>query len=85
MCTSITLQAGECKFPPKEAMILRIDSIFFSLHQDRICYYKAYNIKRAEEPGMNIAFVIYEGMIALDFIGMYDPVVRLKGPFLLTC
>ena len=34
---------------------------------------------------MNIAFVIYEGMIALDFIGMYDPVVRLKGPFLLTC
>ncbi|SRR5579885_961330 len=27
---------------------------------------------------MDIAFVIYNGMTALDFIGMYDPVTRLK-------
>lgn len=27
---------------------------------------------------MNIAFIIYNGMTALDFIGMYDPVTRLK-------
>jgi cyclohexyl-isocyanide hydratase len=27
---------------------------------------------------MNIAFVIYNGMAALDFIGVYDPVTRLK-------
>ncbi len=27
---------------------------------------------------MKVAFVIYEGMTALDFIGMYDPLVRLK-------
>lgn len=27
---------------------------------------------------MHIAFVIYNGMTALDFIGMYDPVTRLK-------
>ncbi len=27
---------------------------------------------------MKLAFLIYEGMTALDFIGMYDPVTRLK-------
>ncbi len=27
---------------------------------------------------MNISFIIYNGMTALDFIGMYDPVTRLK-------
>jgi hypothetical protein len=27
---------------------------------------------------MNIAFIIYDGMTALDFIGVYDPVTRLK-------
>lgn len=27
---------------------------------------------------MNIAFVIFNGMTALDFIGVYDPVTRLK-------
>lgn len=27
---------------------------------------------------MNLAFLIYQGMTALDFIGMYDPVTRLK-------
>jgi imidazoleglycerol-phosphate dehydratase len=27
---------------------------------------------------MRIAFVIYDGMTALDFIGVYDPVTRLK-------
>ena len=27
---------------------------------------------------MQIAFVIYEGMTALDFIGVYDPLTRLK-------
>jgi len=27
---------------------------------------------------VNIAFIIYNGMTALDFIGMYDPVTRLK-------
>lgn len=27
---------------------------------------------------MKIAFVIYDGMTALDFIGVYDPVTRLK-------
>jgi len=28
---------------------------------------------------MKIAFIIYEGMTALDFIGVYDPVTRLKS------
>ncbi len=27
---------------------------------------------------MKIGFIIYEGMTALDFIGMYDPITRLK-------
>jgi cyclohexyl-isocyanide hydratase len=27
---------------------------------------------------MKIAFVIYDGMTALDFIGVYDPITRLK-------
>lgn len=27
---------------------------------------------------MKVGFIIYEGMTALDFIGMYDPLVRLK-------
>jgi putative intracellular protease/amidase len=27
---------------------------------------------------MNIAFIIYDGMTALDFIGVYDPLTRLK-------
>ncbi|MBD1943452.1 DJ-1/PfpI family protein [Coleofasciculus sp. FACHB-712] len=27
---------------------------------------------------MNVAFIIYTGMTALDFIGVYDPVTRLK-------
>jgi len=27
---------------------------------------------------MNIAFIIYDGMTALDFVGVYDPVTRLK-------
>ena len=27
---------------------------------------------------MKIAFVIYEGMTALDFVGLYDPLARLK-------
>jgi cyclohexyl-isocyanide hydratase len=27
---------------------------------------------------MKIAFVIYDGMTALDFVGVYDPVTRLK-------
>jgi len=27
---------------------------------------------------MKIAFVIYNGMTALDFIGFYDPVTRLR-------
>ena len=27
---------------------------------------------------MRIAFVIYDGMTSLDFIGVYDPVTRLK-------
>lgn len=27
---------------------------------------------------MKVAFVIYDGMTALDFIGVYDPVTRLK-------
>ncbi len=27
---------------------------------------------------MNVAFVIFNGMTALDFIGVYDPVTRLK-------
>ncbi len=27
---------------------------------------------------MNIAFIIFNGMTALDFIGVYDPVTRLK-------
>jgi len=27
---------------------------------------------------MKIAFVVYKGMTALDFIGVYDPVIRLK-------
>ncbi|MBW4634158.1 MAG: hypothetical protein KME30_20300 [Iphinoe sp. HA4291-MV1] len=27
---------------------------------------------------MKIAFIIYEGMTALDFIGVYDPIARLK-------
>lgn len=27
---------------------------------------------------MKIAFIIYEGMTALDFIGAYDPITRLK-------
>jgi len=28
--------------------------------------------------GTRIAFVIYDGMTALDFVGVYDPVIRLK-------
>jgi transcriptional regulator GlxA family with amidase domain len=28
---------------------------------------------------MKIAFIIFEGMTALDFIGVYDPIVRLKA------
>jgi transcriptional regulator GlxA family with amidase domain len=28
---------------------------------------------------MKIAFVIYNGMTSLDFIGVYDPLTRLKG------
>lgn len=28
---------------------------------------------------MKIAFIIYQGMTALDFIGVYDPVTRLKS------
>jgi cyclohexyl-isocyanide hydratase len=28
---------------------------------------------------MNIAFIIFQGMTALDFIGVYDPVTRLKS------
>lgn len=28
---------------------------------------------------MKIGFVIYQGMIALDFIGVYDPLTRLKN------
>jgi transcriptional regulator GlxA family with amidase domain len=28
---------------------------------------------------MKVAFVIFNGMTALDFIGIYDPVTRLKG------
>jgi cyclohexyl-isocyanide hydratase len=28
---------------------------------------------------MKIAFIVFEGMTALDFIGVYDPVVRLKA------
>src|SRR5512146_1008283 len=59
-------------------MIFCIHALFFYVYQDRICYYKIQCRKRAEEPSMNIAFVIYEGMTALDFIGLYDPVVRLK-------
>jgi len=27
---------------------------------------------------MKVAFVIYDGMTALDFIGVYDPIARLK-------
>ena len=27
---------------------------------------------------MNVGFVIFEGMTALDFIGVYDPITRLK-------
>lgn len=27
---------------------------------------------------MNIAFIIYNGMTALDFVGVYDPLTRLK-------
>ena len=27
---------------------------------------------------MKVGFVIYDGMTALDFVGFYDPVVRLK-------
>lgn len=27
---------------------------------------------------MKVAFVIYDGMTSLDFIGVYDPVIRLK-------
>ena len=33
---------------------------------------------------MRIAFVIYDGMTALDFIGVYDPVTRLKNMGFLT-
>lgn len=28
---------------------------------------------------MRVAFVIYNGMTALDFVGVYDPVTRLQG------
>ena len=28
---------------------------------------------------MRIAFIIYDGMTALDFIGFYDPLTRLKN------
>jgi len=28
---------------------------------------------------MRIAFIIYDGMTALDFVGVYDPVTRLKS------
>lgn len=28
---------------------------------------------------MKVAFVIYEGMTALDFVGVYDPITRLKS------
>lgn len=28
---------------------------------------------------MKVAFVVYQGMTALDFIGVYDPVTRLKS------
>jgi len=27
---------------------------------------------------MKIGFIIYHGMTALDFIGVYDPLIRLK-------
>jgi cyclohexyl-isocyanide hydratase len=27
---------------------------------------------------MNVAFIIYDGMTTLDFVGVYDPVTRLK-------
>ncbi|NJM72894.1 MAG: hypothetical protein HC862_23650 [Scytonema sp. RU_4_4] len=27
---------------------------------------------------MKVAFIIYEGMTALDLIGVYDPITRLK-------
>jgi transcriptional regulator GlxA family with amidase domain len=33
---------------------------------------------------MKIAFIIYHGMTALDFIGVYDPIVRLKTMGFLT-
>ncbi len=32
----------------------------------------------AETTGMHIAFVAYDGMTALDFVGVYDPLTRLK-------
>lgn len=35
-------------------------------------------VLRAENLNMKIAFIIYNGMTALDFIGVYDPVIRLK-------
>ena len=28
---------------------------------------------------MRVAFVIFDGMTALDFVGVYDPVTRLKS------
>lgn len=33
---------------------------------------------------MQIAFVIYDGMTTLDFIGVYDPIIRLKTMDLLS-
>ena len=35
-------------------------------------------IMSADGGGMKIRFVIYQGMTALDFIGVYDPLTRLK-------
>lgn len=35
-------------------------------------------IKFFGQQAMKIGFVIYDGMTALDFIGVYDPVIRLK-------
>jgi len=36
-------------------------------------------IMSADGGGMKIGFVIYQGMTALDFIGVYDPLTRLKN------
>ncbi len=44
----------------------------------RAAYARAFEIEERGCSIMIVAFVIYDGMTALDFVGIYDPVTRLK-------